>query len=420
MSVATAAALEIPSAPPPLPQAAEDLAGPATLATPATTNAEVMALFAEAPELNAIVVVDHERPIGLINRNAFFDRFARPFHRDIFLRRACTVFMDPSPVLVDAGVPLNQVGQVVAQGGEKGLNNGFLITSGGKFYGHCDGLTLLRVLSDLQEDQHRQLLSSIEYARGIQQALLAESREVMARCFGAGHAVDWQPRDLVGGDCFFAVDDEEGVLVGLIDCTGHGVPGALLTSIALSELNRLTADPALRRHPGRLIGGLNQRVKAALQQAEEVDGDADEGMDAAFVWMPHRPTQARAASAKLPITVMGADGHAQVIKGDRLGVGYRSTATDYAWTEQVLPMGEGLRLVLATDGVCDQIGEAKGMAFGWTRFRAALASAAAGPAGPMVNRARDALAEWQGGEARRDDVTVLAIDLNGALKDTAQ
>lgn len=411
------AAIKTLSAPPPLPQAAEDLARPATLAGPATTNAEVMALFAQAPELNAVVVVDQDRPVGLINRNAFFDRFARPFHREIFLRRPCTVFMDPSPVLVDAGVPLNQVGAVVAQGGEKGLNNGFLITSGGKFYGHCDGLTLLRVLSDLQEDQHRQLLSSIEYARGIQQALLAESREVMNRRFGAGHAVDWQPRDLVGGDCFFAADDEEGVLVGLIDCTGHGVPGALLTSIALSELNRLTADPALRRHPARLIGGLNQRVKAALQQAgEEKDGDADEGMDAAFVWIPHRPSQALAASAKLPITVMGADGEVQVVKGDRRGVGYRSTSADFTWTEQVLPMGEGLRLVLATDGVCDQIGEEKAMAFGWTRFRKALATAAAQPAGRMVAAARKAFVQWQGGEARRDDVTVLAIDLKGAAR----
>jgi serine phosphatase RsbU (regulator of sigma subunit) len=412
--MSVSAAIKTPSAPPPLPQAAEDLARAATLAGPATTNAEVMALFAQAPELNAIVVVDQERPIGLINRNAFFDRFARPFHRDIFLRRPCTVFMDPSPVLVDAGVPLNQVGAVVAQGGEKGLNNGFLITSGGKFYGHCDGLTLLRALSDLQEDQHRQLLSSIEYAQGIQQALLAESRAVLERRFGAGHAVDWQPRDLVGGDCFFAADDEEGVLVGLIDCTGHGVPGALLTSIALSELNRLTADPALRRHPARLIQGLNQRVKAALQQAEDVDGDADEGMDAAFVWIPHRPSQALAASAKLPITVMGAAGEVQVFKGDRRGVGYRSTSVDFAWSEQVLPMGEGLRLVLATDGVCDQIGEERAMAFGWTRFRQALAGAAAGPTERMVARAREALKGWQAGEARRDDVTVLAIDLKGA------
>jgi hypothetical protein len=139
-------------------------------------------------------------------------------------------------------------------------------------------------------------------------------------------------------------------------------------------------------------------------------------MDAAFVWIPHRPSQALVASAKLPITVMSSGGDAQVFKGDRRGVGYRSTSADFAWSEQVLPMGEGLRLVLATDGVCDQIGEERGMAFGWTRFRQALAGAAAEPAERMVAGAREALTGWQGGEARRDDVTVLAIDLKGAAQ----
>lgn len=400
----------------PLPQVAAELAKTATIASPATTNGEVMALFAANPELNAVVVVEQDRPVGLINRNAFFDRFARPFHREIFLRRSCTVFMDASPVLIDRATPLSQVGAEVARSGEKGLNNGFLITHEGRYFGHCDGLSLLRVLSDLQEEQHRQLLSSIDYARGIQQALLAESRAALGRHFGERHAIDWEPRDVVGGDCFFAVDDDEGVLVGLIDCTGHGVPGALLTSIALSELNRLAADPALRRRPADLIGGLNRRVKAALQQTgPEVDAagedQADEGMDAAFVWIPRARKQALAASARLPLTLLDADGTLTAIKGDRRGVGYRATELDHAWSQHAIDLQPGRRLVLATDGVCDQIGEAAGIAFGWTRFREALQPAAAAPMAEVVKAGRSAFDAWQGGEKRRDDVTILALAL---------
>ncbi len=407
----SAAAAHAPRSPRFIPQVAEELAGPATVAAPTMTNAEVMALFAQSPDLNAVVVVDHDRPVGLINRNAFFDRFARPFHREIFLRRPCTVFMDASPVRIESSTPLSDVGAEVARGGEKGLNNGFLITENGKYFGHCDGLSLLRVLSDLQEDQHRQLLSSIDYAHSIQKALLAESRAALQRAFGDDHVVDWEPRDVVGGDCFFALDDEAGILVGLVDCTGHGVPGALLTSIALSELNRLAADPALRRRPAALIQGLNQRVKAALQQTETADGEADEGMDAVFVWIPHGGSQILASSAKLPVALIAADGAVEVIKGDRRGVGYRATAIDNAWSEHVIERRPGLRLVLATDGVCDQVGEAAGMGFGWTRFRNALAPMAEAPAKTMVAAGRAAFLEWQGGEARRDDVTILAIPL---------
>lgn len=409
--MASATAALVPHSPRFIPQVAEELARPATVAAPTMSNADVMALFSQSPELNAVVVVDQDRPVGLINRNAFFDRFARPFHREIFLRRPCTVFMDASPVLIESDTPLSDVGAEVARSGEKGLNNGFLITENGKYFGHCDGLSLLRVLSDLQEEQHRQLLSSIDYAHGIQKALLAESRAALHRAFGDRHVVDWEPRDVVGGDCFFALDDEAGILVGLVDCTGHGVPGALLTSIALSELNRLAADPALRRRPAALIQGLNQRVKAALQQTESVDGEADEGMDAAFVWVPHGKGQILASSAKLPIALIAADGATEVIKGDRRGVGYRTTAVDNAWSEHIIERREDLRLVLATDGVCDQIGEAAGMAFGWRRFRNALTPMAGCAAEDMVAAGRAAFLEWQGGEARRDDVTILAIPL---------
>ena len=409
--MASAAAAQVAYSPKVIPQLAEELARPATVAAPTTTNAEVMSLFALSPELNAVVVVDQDRPVGLINRNAFFDRFARPFHREIFLRRPCTVFMDSSPVLIESGASLSEVGAEVARSGEKGLNNGFLITENGRYFGHCDGLSLLRVLSDLQEEQHRQLLSSIDYAHGIQKALLAESRAALKRAFGDGHVVDWEPREVVGGDCFFALDDEDGILVGLVDCTGHGVPGALLTSIALSELNRLAADPALRRHPAALIQGLNQRVKAALQQTDTEEGEADEGMDAVFVWIPRDGRPALASSAKLPLAMIAANGDVTVIKGDRRGVGYRATAVDHAWSEHVIEREAGQRLVLATDGVCDQVGEAAGMAFGWTRFRNALTPAAQATATEMVAAGRAALLQWQGDEARRDDVTIIALPL---------
>jgi hypothetical protein len=396
-----------------IPILAEDLPQVDASLPPEATNEAVMGLFSSRPDLHAIAVVDGERPLGLINRNEFFSYFARPFHRDLFLLKSCTAVMNAQPALVANDASIADVGAVVTAAGPRGLSDGVVLTSQGRYRGLCEGLAVMRALTAIQTEQHRQLLSSIEYASTIQGALLADSRAALQRAFGAGHALVWTPRDVVGGDCFLAACDDRGVLFGLIDCTGHGVPGALLTSIAISETNRLTADPELRRHPAELLAQLNVRVKAALNQ--DVDGgdsEADDGMDAVFVYLERGAPMIRASSAKLPIFVQTADGELETLKGGRKGLGYRDTPLDQTWPEIKIPAGRTERLFLATDGVGDQIGEATPMAFGWRRFAGALQAEAGAQIRHQLDAAELALAAWQGEEDRRDDISMLGVRLS--------
>jgi hypothetical protein len=397
-----------------VPVLAEDLPHVDASLPPAATNEEVMVAFTARPDLHALAVVEGDRPLGLINRNEFFSYFARPFHRDLFLRKPCTTVMNPEPALVATEATIAEVGAVVTAAGPRGLSDGVLLTSGGRYRGLCEGLAVMRALTAIQTQQHRQLLSSIEYASTIQSALLADSRAALARAFGEDHALVWAPRDVVGGDCFFAAADAHGVLFGLIDCTGHGVPGALLTSIAISETNRLTAQPEIRSRPAELLTRLNRRVKAALNQdAAGGDGAADDGMDAVFLYIERGADVIRAASAKLPIFVLSPTGALAQLKGARKGLGYRDTPVDQTWPEMEIPREDGQRLFLATDGVGDQIGEATPMAFGWRRFAAALEAAAAQPIGDQLRAAEQALAVWQGAEERRDDISMLGVRIAG-------
>jgi serine phosphatase RsbU (regulator of sigma subunit) len=395
-----------------IPMRAGDLPYLTAQLAPAATNDEVMALFSAHPELHGVAVVDQGRPVGLINRNEFFSYFARPFHRDLFLQKSCAALMNPAPASVEQEASLAEVSAVVSAAGPKGLSDGVVITEGGRYRGLCEGLAVLRAMTALQNQQHAQLLSSIEYASTIQGALLTESRAALAAGFEEGHSLVWRPRDVVGGDCFFAVKDETGILFGLIDCTGHGVPGALLTSIAISETNRLTARGDLRTDPSGLLNELNRRIKAALnQEGAEEAGQADDGMDAVFVRLDAGSHLIRAASAKLPIFVVSADGAVEQIKGARKGLGYRDTPLDQQWPEIAIPIRDGDRIFLATDGVGDQIGEAIPMAFGWTRFSAALTAAAGGPVAGQTALALERLELWQGDEARRDDISILGVEL---------
>ena len=398
-----------------LPERAAELKLDSRSVAPDTANQDVMALFSDNPEVHCIAVVENNRPWGLINRNDFFARFARPYARELYIKKPCAEFVNRSFLAVEGDSAISVVGAEVAGRGEQALADGFIITENDLYQGHCDGITLVRALSDLQGEQHRQLLSGIDYASTIQTALLADSRAALTRSFRDQHAVLWQPRDVVGGDCFFAVGDADGILIAAIDCTGHGVPGALLTSIALSECNRLSVDEETRRSPAAMIKGLNQRVKAALQQHDTNGLDnttADDGMDAIFLYVDAINETVKLSSAKLPVFMIKADGILETVKGDRKGVGYRDTPQDFEWTEHSFNQSDLSRLILATDGLCDQIGWEKPIAFGWNRVRQAIDFGSNQTVDGQVDSIWRAFLDYQGGEARRDDVTVIGLDFN--------
>lgn len=396
-----------------LPERAIELLRDETSVSPQTANKIVMDLFGARPDLQGLAVVENGRPQGLINRNEFFARFARPYARELYLNKPCADFGKTDVLIFDGDTEIADIGGAVAERGEAALADGFIVTDNGRFAGLCSGITLVRALSDLQGEQHRQLLSGIDYASTIQSALLADSRSALQRSFRDRHGVLWAPRDVVGGDCFYAMDDADGTLIAIVDCTGHGVPGALLTSIALSEINRLVTDPEIKRSPAALLKGLNQRVKAALQQHDASDLDnarADDGMDAVFVYLDAFEDTLRIASAKLPVFLLDAEGELQTIKGDRKGVGYRDTPHDFEWSEHVFARTDLARLIMATDGLCDQIGEEKPIAFGWSRTRNALTYASNQPVAGQVEAVWETFKAYQGAQARRDDVTIVGLD----------
>ena len=403
--------------PAPLPEVAADLPLSGAIVQSADTNEIVFNLFDQRAEITALVVEEDGIPIGLINRNIFNGHIARPFHRELYNRKSCIAFMDKSPLQIDAATPIYEVAARAAEIGAKVVNDGFIVTRDGKALGIVNGVTLLRTMASLQEAQHKHLLSSIHYASTIQRALLSDSRRAIDSALGVHAGLVWEPRDVVGGDCFFARSVPRGTLVGLVDCTGHGVPGAFLTSIAVSELNRLTAH-AESFDPGLLLTGLNERVKSSLnQQVDDDDGfsEADDGMDAIFAFIELAERRLQIASAKLPIFVQAANGEFNVIKGERKGIGYRNTPIDQQWQTHTVSIEPGMRLFLATDGVSDQIGEARKIAFGWERFKASVKAPAGTAPAKITQQFVNAYRDYQGREFRRDDVTMLCIEFTHGM-----
>ena len=385
-------------------------------------NEAVLGIFENNRELNGLAVVDDGLAVGMIVRSDLLAKFAKPYARELFLKKPCLGMAKTDFLALEGGMDIGDAGTLVAARGESALTDGFIILEDGRFLGVCSGITLVQALADLQSEQHRQLVSGIDYASTIQTALLEDSRKTLIRDFRGRHELVWRPRDIVGGDCFFAHGDASGVLIGVIDCTGHGVPGALLTSVALSEANRLIADPEVRESPAAMLKGLNLGMKAALQQHDASDLNntrADDGMDAPFLFASAVDETIRLASAKLPAMRIRPDGSLEVIKGDRKGLGYRDTPSDFEWTEREFPMADFGRAFLITDGLCDQIGWEKPIAFGWNRIGAALTATAAQSVQAQVTGLMDAFNAYQGPQARRDDVTILGLEFSPIAQEPA-
>jgi serine phosphatase RsbU (regulator of sigma subunit) len=255
------------------------------------------------------------------------------------------------------------------------------------------------------------LQDSINYASQIQRALHEPSLRELAQSMPGSHALQWEPRDTVGGDCLFARELSGGLWFCLFDCTGHGAPGALLASIVLSETDRiLSAGPALS--PGDVISRLNRRIKESLGQAEaDQSKTSDDGLDAVVIRIDPVSASARVASSGIPVFVVEPGSPTQILMGSSGGIGYRRVPLDRHWETRTVNMGAQTRLFAATDGIFDQPGGPSGVGYGRRCFAGSLAAHASLPVTEqMVAVIRD-FREYQGLQARRDDIAVAGLQI---------
>src|SRR5690606_38654515 len=114
-----ASAADLQVAHTPLATRAEHLSAPVEAVSPEHTNEDVRELFARQESLETMAVVEQGRPIGLINRNAFMEQYARPFSREVFGRKSCIAFMDKSPVVVDMATPIELLVKTAVDAGPR-------------------------------------------------------------------------------------------------------------------------------------------------------------------------------------------------------------------------------------------------------------------------------------------------------------
>jgi serine phosphatase RsbU (regulator of sigma subunit) len=275
---------------------------------------------------------------------------------------------------------------------------------------------LARRAMDELDAAHRLVLDSIRYASLLQQAQLPRPVRLAQRF--EDWAVHWEPRDTIGGDLWWisAPSVQDRFTVCVVDCSGHGVPGAMLALLASTALERIySTEP--HASPARGLALLSQALRRGLNQDQTGDTDRhvqNDGCDAAFVQIDCAGGELKFAAANMDMVWMPRDGDIRRIAAQACGLGYRGEDPAH-FEEHRLSFSSGDRLLITTDGYVDQIGQEQAgqtpRALGYRRMLSLLAEHRDSPLQAMMQALRERLVSWQGNGGRRDDTTLVALQL---------
>ncbi len=221
----------------------------------------------------------------------------------------------------------------------------------------------------------------------------------------------WLVRDIIGGDIIFAELLRRGIMGGVIDCTGHGIPGALLSMVATSGLRSIVIGEG-KRDPGKILDNLNIFVRKILQQDRD-QGQSDDGMDAALCYFDIQRKVLMFSSAVIPLFYIK-NGEAFVIKGDKASIGSRVRGDngDEGFVTHEIRVEKGMCFYMASDGLLEQTGGPKGLQFGKKRFKKLIADIHNEPFALQKKLLMKAFNEYTENHEMLDDVTVMGFNLD--------
>jgi phosphoserine phosphatase RsbU/P len=262
-----------------------------------------------------------------------------------------------------------------------------------------------RIEEELRE-ANTTILEGMEYARTIQSALLPRESEIVKT--NPEFFSLWQPRDVIGGDLFAFKAVQEGFVVAVMDCTGHGVPGAVMTMIAGTCFQRSLEEEG-HEDPARVLHSLNRLVKETLHQRHR-ETPSDDGLDIGLCFVNRYQRSVRFAGAKIGLWI-AMDRGVDHIRPDKQSVGYKSSHLNFSYKSHFIECPRATACYMATDGLTDQMGGPSGFSYGKSRFKRIIAAHHGKPVAEQKAILQRAWNDWRGNEPQVDDVTCVGFVL---------
>lgn len=263
------------------------------------------------------------------------------------------------------------------------------------------------------EAAHKKMTDSINYASLIQHSIIPEE-ESFKKNF-PDHFNLWKPRDVIGGDVYLFTDfkDRDECLLMVIDCTGHGVPGAFVTmlvkAIERQVIAKINHDTSIEISPGWILGYFNKTIKKLLHQ-EDTKSICNAGFDGGILLYNRKKNLVKYAGAELPLFVIQ-DGEINTIKGNRQSVGYRSCDFNFLFKDNNINIDKDTYLYLSTDGYIDQNGGNKDFPFGKKQLKNLLLTIHQENFATQKEILLQKNIEYKKQEESTDDITIVGLKI---------
>jgi tetratricopeptide (TPR) repeat protein len=257
----------------------------------------------------------------------------------------------------------------------------------------------------LVEEKNKEVLDSINYAKRLQDAILPPIIEIKKNL--PESFVLYKPKDIVAGDFYWMERLDDVILIAACDCTGHGVPGALVSVVCSNALNRALKEFKIR-DTGKMLDKVRELV---IETFEKSEGEVKDGMDISFCALTFngKTTSLEWSGANNPLWIMKGNTTQELLEvsPDKQPVGKQDGQKPF--TTHILDLNKGDTIYLFTDGYADQFGGPKGKKFKAAQFKEKLLS--------MVNQSMDmqrqildeTLNAWKGNLEQIDDILVIGI-----------
>jgi serine phosphatase RsbU (regulator of sigma subunit) len=255
------------------------------------------------------------------------------------------------------------------------------------------------------ETKNKEITDSITYAKRIQTAILPP--EAILKKHLKEHFILYLPKDVVAGDFYWLEHANDSILFAAADCTGHGVPGAMVSVVCNNALNRSVREEGLT-DPGKILDRAREIIIHEFGKSSE---EVKDGMDISLCALNTKTLELKWAGANNPLWIIS-NNELKEIRPDKQPIGKHINSTPF--TSHELKLKQGDVIYVTTDGFQDQFGGDPSSSSGGKKFKASrlkelLLSVNARPAEEQRKVIHSAFLNWKGKYEQVDDVCLIGV-----------